>query len=152
MKKQIIFLLFIICVRSLSAQTVIGTAGSVVQNNAGSVSYTIGESIVANVSNSSKILTQGFQQPKLKIVTLANELENSGDFIVYPNPTTTKVFFKNVEKIKSVSVISVTGQLLFTEKNISEGIDFQHLPNEIYMLQILTKEDKIIFRKVIKIR
>ncbi len=149
MKTQLIFILLFISQLSFG-QTVFNASGEMVKNANLSMSYSIGEPIVQTVVSNNKIITQGFQQPKLKITTPTNDTSIEDDLLVYPNPTTSIIFFKNTEKIKEVEVFNDLGQLLFFEKNISQGIDFQNLSNQTYVVKIKMNDENILIKKIIK--
>ena len=56
-------------------QNVSGTAGAYSENANGSLSWTIGETVVETVSDGTTTLTQGFQQGNLSVTLLLNETE-----------------------------------------------------------------------------
>ncbi|HEY0262561.1 MAG TPA: hypothetical protein VGB95_06005, partial [Chitinophagales bacterium] len=76
----------------MQAQTisskVLAVSGNFVQAGSYSLSQTVGEmTMVQTVSASSYILTQGFQQPELKMVMSISDLGNFGGVLdLFPNP------------------------------------------------------------------
>jgi hypothetical protein len=91
-KNQFIFIVCMLFTYVIQGQSlerrVVANAG-----NSGSASgvildYTIGESIIATLSAGSTILTAGFQQDDLFIVSVNEAEEESTEFHVFPNPCT----------------------------------------------------------------
>ncbi len=75
--------------------TVIASTGGFSSNANGSLSYTVGEmTMVQTFSNSSNILTQGFQQPDENVTGLIDLTRDEfGSFVVYPNPAVDNLWF-----------------------------------------------------------
>ena len=66
MKKVYLFIgLVSVCFFNVNAQEIISTSGDYFENTTGSISWTIGESMIETYTNGSEILTQGFQQSRL---------------------------------------------------------------------------------------
>jgi hypothetical protein len=64
MKNKIILsLLVVFAAIYAQGQQVVATSGGYFENDAGSLSFTVGEPVIANLQNNEIILTQGFQQP-----------------------------------------------------------------------------------------
>jgi hypothetical protein len=82
--------------QSLTPQ-VIASTGGFASNSNGSLSYTVGEmTMVQTFSANGNILTQGFQQPSdstigLGLLDIASD--NYIQFIVYPNPAISQLWF-----------------------------------------------------------
>ena len=71
------------------SQEIISTSGNYYEDASGiSLSWTIGESMTETYVNGTNILTQGFQQSRLTVVSVF-ELEDIGITVnIAPNPTT----------------------------------------------------------------
>lgn len=106
--------------------TVIATAGNYSTGSNGySLSSTVGEPVITTLSQSSTILTQGFQQPNDIVNGLLDiEKEADGAFSVYPNPTNAKLWFgyefTQTGKVE-VELYDLLGQKL--DYTLSEGYD-----------------------------
>jgi len=115
MKRYIIYTsLLLILASRITAQTVISANGGTTTTAGTQVSWTIGEPVIATVSDANNMLTQGFQQSKLT-VTAINEVQVSGVKIkVYPNPTANFVtvhFSKILENLEYL-LFDLSGKLL----------------------------------------
>lgn len=87
MKKIIsIKLLVLSFIGTINGQQVLTTGGDYFSAINGSVSITIGEPVTETFPGVANILTQGFQQSRLKVMGIAETPENNYDIIVFPNP------------------------------------------------------------------
>src|SRR5450759_966894 len=77
--------------QQLTQQVLVPVAG-IASTSSVSFSQTIGEAAVELVSSSDFILTQGFQQPGVKLVWEPPHVGNG--FNVYPNPATDHITIK----------------------------------------------------------
>jgi hypothetical protein len=90
MKKKTVFAgLFLLSV-AMSAQEVISSQGNTYSNGTNTVDYTIGETVIATVSNGTNDVTQGFHQTKLTVTSI-EDLDVNLNANIYPNPTSDKV-------------------------------------------------------------
>ncbi len=70
-----------------------------------------------------------------------DELELDTNFVIYPNPSASKLYIKNKEQIEiaSISISSINGVTLQKfDKINSNGISLDKIPNGVYLLQIET--------------
>lgn len=79
-----------------------------------------------------------------------NDLNASEAFMIYPNPATKELNFKNFEKIKSISILDANGRIITPEKEITEKIDISDLQSGIYFVEIVDNLGKISYQKIIK--
>ncbi len=77
-----------------------------------------------------------------------NETVLENELIIYPNPVKNILYFKN-KQIKEVTVYNILGKKILKENK--NTIDFSNLNNGIYIVKILTNENKIITKKIIKV-
>jgi Secretion system C-terminal sorting domain len=82
--KIIVFAIACIFTSSAQAQQVISASGSDYSNGSAQISYTLGETVTFTGISSGNALTQGFQQPALKVTGI--ETISAPDIKVYPNP------------------------------------------------------------------
>jgi hypothetical protein len=107
--------------QDLSHQVLVPVAG-VVNNSSLSYSQTIGESAVEVISSYDFVLTQGFQQPSLKLL---KENPPPGNGVkVYPNPVS---YMLNIElfgeKNRSfrIELVTIAGIKVLSEKRVFSG-------------------------------
>lgn len=70
--------------------------------------------------------------------------------IIYPNPTNDFIIIKNIDKIKSKTIYDSTGQLVKKENNQNEKIDISNLQKGVYLLEIETKNNQKVTKKIVK--
>ncbi len=133
--------------QGLSHQVLVPGAGVMV---AGGISYsqTIGETAVQLIGDSEHVLTQGFQQPRLKI-TIGMAPRGNG-VNVYPNPVTDYLkieFFGERARNYSFSIINISGQKVFSDEiDFSDShwyireIPFRNFVRGFYFIRIISKD------------
>lgn len=140
---------------SLSAQEVISTSGDFHSTGGHSISWTIGEPVIDTWTAGSTIISQGFQQPILEIVSVYEHPDLSFDINAYPNPTSD---FLNVvvtngdyEKL-SYHLFDINGKLLDSNQIDSESTEimFVQFPAAMYYLRIMHSNSEIKTFKIIK--
>ncbi len=99
---------------------VVSSAGGYFSNASLSVSWTLGEPVIATLSSANLMLTQGFQQGNLFGTDVPlNPNLNSFNFKMYPNPANNKVWFDvNNQKAKGdfvVEVYDITGRKIINQ-------------------------------------
>ncbi len=98
MKRLYLLTFFCFAIKVIHAQTflpqVVASAGGFASGSNLSVSFTVGETMVATETAGSNIYTQGFQQPTDVVSALPDiEKENEAALSVYPIPATTQLWF-----------------------------------------------------------
>ncbi len=114
-----IILMLFLANNNLYAQKVISANGGTANAAGHTVSWTIGEPVIATISDANNTLTQGFHQTKLT-VTAINDIQVSGvEIKVYPNPTSdfVNVHFSKTLENPSYLLFDLSGKLL-QQKNI----------------------------------
>ena len=143
--KKIILLCFCFTIGSMvNAQSlermVIGSAGLAVQNTNAGLSYTVGET----ATQSANLLTQGFQQPKIKTNTGTIELDNlKTKAMVFPNPTVDILNIKSnlpLEGIQTLDyqVFDMYGKVVLSGNIAANGgvLDVSFLASASYVLTL----------------
>lgn len=153
--KQILIFVFSLWSVFLPAQQhqVISTAGGSFENSSGSISFTVGECIIATHSSNDIIITQGFQQAKLTIVNIPDLKFFDFEISAYPNPVKDFVILR-IEKPQGFTYkicdmsgrIIKIGNILSTESEIS----FSDLSPSIYIIKLYRSEEEIEAFKIIK--
>ena len=152
MRVLLILTIAVLSVQFSNAQKVIASGGDFQIANGLMVSTTIGEPIIETFSGNSIILTQGFQQPKLTIVSI-QDIDSNFSAEIYPNPTTTSVILETTGvSILEYQLLSLTGEIIQHHRINSsvENIDMSFLPANTYLLKLFSAEGKL--SKVIKVQ
>jgi len=86
MRNYSLLIIFGLCCAALHAQQqVVATSGNMVQYTSGSISWTMGEPVIATLVMGDNTLNQGFQQNYLNLKAANINLEN--EINIWPNPT-----------------------------------------------------------------
>jgi hypothetical protein len=118
-----------------------------------SISWSVGEPVIATFTNNNLILTQGFHQPMIASVisSLTNSLNNTIE--VYPNPAQDMLFIYSQEymdKDYRVELYDINGQQyvsksIFGKNNV---LDLKNYSPGTYILRIITSEGYQTFKIV----
>lgn len=137
------------------AQEVIASTGNHFQNNQMQISWTLGESVIKTVSNSSTQLTQGFQQSQLIVTDISENPLVNASILVYPNPTINQLHLKT-DKLDNqklhFSLFSMDGSLLLRKPMVSNLTEIQmsaYAP-ATYILRVSTANNTLKTFKIIK--
>ncbi len=150
-----VLLTFFFSLSTLHAQEVIATAGNHHEAGDISVSWTLGETIIETFKAGENILTQGFHQSKLTVVSI-DEIDLPGyNITAFPNPAssyvTLKIEAENYEKM-SFRLYDFNGRLI--ERNRIGGsytnISFEGLKPAAYFIRIIEDGKKLTTVKIIK--
>ena len=143
--KLISIFTFLLIVQGLIAQEVISSGGDFCKNTYGSVTYTIGEPAIESYSNTSNIITQGFNQTKLTVTSTFTIPELNFTITAFPNPTQEFVIIKTTEfNDLYFQLFNETGQLI--EKNKLNGTEtlltFNKYSSGNYLIKINSLQNK----------
>ncbi len=151
MKRSILVLTFFCCLSSLFAQkispTVLSSAGDVMKANNFSIEWTLGELATETLRANNLIITQGFHQTNLTIVS-TNNPEISG-LNIYPNPFEQDLIINNQSGKKvAVHIFNVMGQCINDYQILpgTQNITLSELPSGIYILEATTNDQKQNFK------
>ena len=154
--KAILVLIFVtgtnLSAQHLSQQVLVPAAGVVSSGNI-YYSQTIGETATEIINNFDFVLTQGFQQPGIKI---SDEPVNLGTGVnVYPNPVTDYIkikLFGDIPRKFTIELISITGTIIKTATlefyynyNYIQQMETNDLKRGLYFVRV-TSSDKMIQR------
>lgn len=140
-RSTLFFLLFPIAIYGQNfEQHIFSTQGDYNQSDQLSLSWTIGENFTETIYLSKQILTQGFQQPVLKISQIERPGEESLNVDLFPNPTAGSLRMKVHDVIDplQIEIIDASGKLL-SKANHNEpngDIDLSQFPSGIYFIRI----------------
>ena len=151
----VILVFQIITTQPGNAQTVIAPAGHYHESEQMSMSWTLGETVIETFASANMVLTQGFQQPVLKVSTFAKEPGLDFQITAFPNPTRGHINIStNLLQAESLiySVYDLQGR--FIAANPLEGSQTQIALNNydpgIYFIRILQDEKPVKTFKIIK--
>lgn len=136
------------------SRTVSSSTGNSITSSGLSISYTIGEPVIATGVGSNVILTQGFQQPDKDIITIINSSEFLMNVDVFPNPVSDQLQVKvNTDKIisdLSVEIEDVFGKQLKRIAVSATGsldqavsLDFFSYSSGVYLVRVLSQNEHI---------
>lgn len=105
-----------------------------------SLSWTLGDYMIATVKNDQAILTQGFQQPLLIIKKIDTDKNNAFTCTIYPNPTRgmlTLEVFENSDAYQ-VEVLDIMGRSVkkLTTKEVISNIDLSNYSAGQYYVRL----------------
>ena len=155
--KKIMCIVFSLWSALLFAQYrhVISTAGGSFENSSGSICFTLGECIIATHASAVEgmMLTQGFQQSRLTIVSSPSIKNQDVEILAYPNPAKDFVVLE-MSKFQGFSyrLYDISGRVLEMGEVISSAyeISFTDLAPSIYILKIYRNEEELQAFKIIK--
>lgn len=76
------------------------------------------------------------------------ERESENTIQLFPNPTKRYIQVKSDTEIKDISLTSIDGRVI--ETTLTKTIDLNNIDTGIYFLNITTKENKLIVKKIVK--
>jgi len=142
-------------ISALSSQEVISTSGNHHESDDKSISWTLGETVIETFKADEIILTQGFHQPALTVVSV-DEIDLPGyNITAFPNPTKSYVTL-NVEAESydnmSFQLYDFNGSLI--EHNLLESqktnVSFEGLKPGVYFIRIIEENKHLTTIKIIK--
>ena len=138
-----LYFILLLCIPVLSIaqdamQSVIGTAGGDFQNEAASVSWTIGEVVTETLTTDSYVLSQGFHQGNMEVNRINDEFPMEFMIKAYPNPVQDILIIESQESGLEYQLINVHGKVISNGflHSSSEKIDFTSLPSGSYFLHV----------------
>lgn len=137
------------------AQDLIGSAGGTGSNASHTLTWSVGEPMTEGFLNGTNRLTQGLLQPQLSFVTEIDELGETWDLSIYPNPTATSLLIHTSSTFERADFILTDLKGTVIQKgqiqNKETLLDCGSLEASTYLLQILLPNKKHKTFKVTKI-
>ncbi len=127
---------------SLKSQQVLSTSGTTFQNQSCTVSFTMGETIIGNLQNSTCLVSQGFQQ-SLMDATSITEKSLMNEVILFPNPVSGIL---NITGIicgypVSITIRDIHGNIVFSTSVFNESsVDLSGLTKGFYVVSIESRD------------
>ena len=153
MNKPIFFyLLLLMFPLSVLAQEVppevIASSGDTYKTASNQMSWTLGEVVVETFSAGPSILTQGFQQPEIKVESGYSDPVIQLQLNVYPVPATSyiNVEFQDFRENLSVELYNMQGIRVHSQPANAQilQVDLNALPAAEYILKIVSADNKMI--------
>ena len=142
-------------ISALSAQQVISTSGNHHEAGDRSISWTLGETVIETFKADENILTQGFHQSKLTVVSVEEIDMTRYNITAFPNPTKSYVTL-NVETDKyenmSFMLYDLNGNLIkqgFIHDKKTE-ISFEGLKPAVYFIRIIEGNKNLTTIRIVK--
>lgn len=157
MKSVLVFIL--VCIGSVSfGQTlerqVISSGGAFTSKSAGSLQYTVGESIVGELKKTSVVLTQGFDQAYKKTSVGIAPILPLSEFSVFPNPTVTSLHISPTQSglctIINTQGVEVLAHGGFTVGEEGITMDVSSLASGVYYVRYANSDGKVYRSKFLK--
>ncbi|MCF1192722.1 T9SS type A sorting domain-containing protein [Mangrovimonas sp. AS39] len=82
-------------------------------------------------------------------LSLEDNTINTNEVKLYPNPVNNTLFITSTERIESVTIYNLSGQLIKQDSDISNGVNVSQLSTGLYLIQIKTTEG-IMTKKFLK--
>jgi len=136
---------------SLKSQQVLSTSGTTFQNQSCTVSFTVGETIIGNLQNSTCLVSQGFQQSWQNNVGIS-ENNDGEESLFYPNPASDFLHFNGLLSQRNVriAIMDIRGNsVLSANVYQNQTLDIQMLPKGFYIIQINIGESRFIEKLII---
>lgn len=137
-------------------KTVINSAGGTIGTPGGMMmQMSVGEPIAGMIQTSEIGLSQGFLTGSKSVVATAattgvDELANTENATVYPNPFSTHIKINSMEDNIHIYVFNVMGQEVYNAPYQPAGADLSSLSSGIYILHAMSNEKTIINTKILK--
>jgi len=134
------------------AQQVLSGSGATFQNQLCMVSFTVGETIVGNLSGSNCQFSQGFQQSWINPVGV---FENSAEtnIGISPNPARNSIHINGLKTQQNVEIIiiNIHGNIEIIASAFKEPyLDVTSLSKGFYIVQIKSGETRIVEKLIIE--
>ena len=120
--------------------SVIATAGNYVETGNIAISYTVGQTVTATLSNGGT-LTQGFQQDNYTIVEIPEQSSQAFSVNIYPIPATNEItveFNSDFQGYAKIAIIDELGRTL-SEKDVNTSVNkisLNGLSESYYFLKV----------------
>lgn len=146
MKIKFTILLLLLCTLTVSSQEVIASQGNSYSNSSVSIDFTIGEVVIASLSNTGNTLTQGFHQTNLTVLAI-DDFDINYQARVFPNPTQDllQVEIQNFEDL-NYKMYDIQGRQLSQQKiySINTSINTTPYAKGLYLLVILNENNQLL--------
>lgn len=148
---------------TITTNTISGSTRTIVATR--SLSGGSGDFAIANSSGTIDVfyakrdgnLTLGYHGNNRDYATLTmsasmavDDVNNKKSLLIYPNPVKDEINFKNVENIRSISILDSSGKIIYSSTSVKEKMDIAKLKPGTYFVEIIDKQGNINYQKIIK--
>lgn len=149
------FLAITFSVSAISAQQVVSLAGNHHENGDMSISWTLGETVIETFNADEKILTQGFHQPTLTVVSIDDADMPRYNITAFPNPVKSYVTLSvEAEKHENMRFMlyDLNGNLIKKDGIYGKNteVSFEGLTPALYFIRIIEENKSLTTIKIIK--
>ena len=150
MKKLLLILLCLpmIGFGQVATPSVVSSSGDSYSNGNIIMDYTLGEIVVETFSNTANILTQGFHQGVLKVITAVLDIGIKTK--IYPNPTTNFIIIELEKNVNAeLLVYDINGKIVIKDRLNNEQqkqLDFGFLNQGNYILHINIADKQSVYQ------
>jgi hypothetical protein len=163
MKAIIIYIIpFVVGLQQICAQTVFSNGGQTLESSSSYMNFTIGETVIGNLSAGTTLISQGFQQSYP--INEITDPSQTGDFemintnvFLYPNPVTDKLNLlctteTESNEITGMKIYDVYGNCvrIVNIQGNTTTIDLSDLPEASYVIRIIAGNEIIGTCKITK--
>jgi len=86
------------------------------------------------------------------------KFESSSSFVevsteltqVYPNPTSTKLYFRNLENVREIRIYDGNMKLKSNHKNYADGIDISSFESGVYIVHLVNEDNQFQIERIVK--
>ena len=156
MKKFLAFIFVSgLTIGAVCSQQVVSSSGASFTNASGSLSYTIGEPVIATLTTSDAILTQGFHQTRLKVTGIGDAGLPGVEVSAFPNPVREMIRLKvtapGMNNLK-YSLYDMQGKVIREAelKGPETEISFSSLKAATYFLKVHSAGKELRVLKIVK--
>src|SRR5581483_5115121 len=145
-KRRLCAVLFVLvtqaCISQTSTPDIITSAGGYQSNVSGSLSWTMGETIIETGNAPNNFLTQGFEQPTSIIISNVDNVgDPSANVTAYPNPSASLVYVTSSSNNPlRAEVMDLAGQMVYKKTIYAQdnALNLQSLASGVYLLRLFT--------------
>lgn len=151
MKRRLILLMAFVALigAKANAQTAVATAGG----EAGTVSYTVGQTFVDVAVSDKGSVTPGVQQAyEITIIDGVDDRQVTLEAAVYPNPVTDRLVLRVDDTDLRYSLIDVNGRAIAADNiiDVQTSIEMSNLAQGVYFLRVDNGKNMVKTFKIVK--
>jgi len=130
---------------------VVAAGGDYYTNSNGSLSWTLGETVIGTVSNENTTFTQGFQQSLYSVVAIEDVEDNSYNVFIYPVPASDFINVDITSQDKTIklnmALYDVSGNKLYEQPvqsaSYHEQLTLGKYSSNTFMLRVTNTKNQV---------
>jgi hypothetical protein len=148
-------LAFFLIIAAVNGQEAVVSAGNFHENENLSISWSLGEVAIETFVAGDLVLTQGFQQPTITVVSVEDLPGFDLQVKAFPNPATDilNILIENAnEQTVSFRLYDMSGRVLISDKmhSLSRQLSFSEYESGVYFLQMQLEGEPAKIFKIVK--